>query len=144
MLVSHPKKKIRSISGGVDAVCSGALAETITSVVLPLDDSADIRATGLTLEPLAWNWSHWPGRLDNRGRCPYPCRCLANMAHIRQSRPYSGLGVQMKVRKIISGVSLPLRLEAGGHRMPTPSQYCEKVSHEIDTLPSSKTHETLA
>jgi len=74
-----------------------------------------------TLEPLAWHWSHWPGRLVNRfrGKClfskgrnpvimtygvPFSLgtgsggtihgggnRCRANSAQLRQSRPVYGL-----------------------------------------------------
>jgi len=33
--------------------------------------------------------------IEAAGMCPYPCR--ANMAHIRQSKPNSGLGFQVKV-----------------------------------------------
>jgi len=45
-------------------------------------------------------------------RCPQrpythsesPCRCTANMAHVRQSRPDSGLGFQLKVLKPFEAV----------------------------------------
>jgi len=39
-------------------------------------------------------------------------RCRANMAHIRQSRPYSGLGFQVKSCELFE--LFPLRSEAAG------------------------------
>jgi len=51
-------------------------------------------------------------------------RCPTNMAHLRQSRPYSGLGFQVKVFKVS-----PLRWEAvQGGNPPTPLSSCIGMS----------------
>ena len=50
-----------------------------------------------------------------------PTRCRANMAHMRQSRPYSGLGFQVKLLKPFQVV--PVLLRGGPPAIhETPSQ----------------------
>jgi len=55
-----------------------------------------------------------------------PYRCRANLAQIRQSRPYSGLVSYVKVRQTVQGVSKqPLTPRVG------PLQYLKRVENML-------------
>ena len=56
------------------------------------------------------------GRRPLRSEREFACRCRANMAQTRQSRPDSGLDVQVKDIKTICVV--PSSLGSGPHLMP--------------------------
>ena len=58
------------------------------------------------------------GETKRRCRRPPTPRCRANMAHIRESRPDSGFGFQVKVLKTVYGV--PSWLDSGKYLFAEP------------------------